>query len=66
MTLLSYGYWIREKGREGESGMRICRIDLDTGWCLGCKRTVDEIARWMAMDDTARQKVIDQLPSRHA
>ena len=26
--------------------------------------TVDEIARWMAMDDVARQQVIDQLASR--
>jgi Mn2+/Fe2+ NRAMP family transporter len=28
VTLLSYGYWIREAGRSGESGLRICRIDL--------------------------------------
>ncbi len=28
VTLLSYGYWIREKGRSGEEGARICRIDL--------------------------------------
>ena len=28
VTLLSYGYWIREVGRSGESGARACRIDL--------------------------------------
>ncbi|RUL85959.1 iron transporter [Tautonia sociabilis] len=28
MTLLSYGYWIRETGRSGESGARLCRLDL--------------------------------------
>ncbi len=44
----------------------ICTLDPKSGWCLGCKRTVDEIARWMAMDNAARQKVIDQLPTRHA
>jgi Mn2+/Fe2+ NRAMP family transporter len=28
VTLLSYGYWVREKGRSGNEGVRICRIDL--------------------------------------
>lgn len=28
VTLLSYGYWIREAGRSGEDGLAICRIDL--------------------------------------
>ena len=28
VTLLSYGYWIREHGREGDAGLRSCRVDL--------------------------------------
>lgn len=28
VTLLSYGYWIRESNRSGEAGARLCRIDL--------------------------------------
>ncbi len=32
VTLLSYGYWIREKGRRGESGVRTCRLDLAVGY----------------------------------
>lgn len=28
VTLLSYGYWIRETGRSGREGARLCRIDL--------------------------------------
>jgi Mn2+/Fe2+ NRAMP family transporter len=28
VTLLSYGYWIRESGRSGASGARLCRLDL--------------------------------------
>ena len=32
VTLLSYGYWIREKGRSGTSGVRACRIDLAIGY----------------------------------
>ncbi|MSO20368.1 MAG: iron transporter [Acidobacteria bacterium] len=34
VTLLSYGYWIREKGRTGEEGARICRIDLAVCYIL--------------------------------
>ncbi len=34
VTLLSYGYWIREKGREGLAGMRASRIDLGAGYLM--------------------------------
>jgi Mn2+/Fe2+ NRAMP family transporter len=34
VTLLSYGYWIREKRRHGESGVRTCRIDLAVGYTM--------------------------------
>lgn len=34
LTLLSYGYWIREEGREGRSGLSACRLDLGVGYAL--------------------------------
>ena len=34
VTLLSYGYWIRQKGRSGKTGMRQCRIDLAAGYSM--------------------------------
>ena len=34
VTLLSYGYWIREKGRSGQEGVRICRIDLGVAYAV--------------------------------
>jgi len=34
VTLLSYGYWIREKNRTGVQGVRICRIDLGVGYVM--------------------------------
>lgn len=34
VTLLSYGYWIREQGRSGVSGMRTCRIDLAVAYSM--------------------------------
>jgi Mn2+/Fe2+ NRAMP family transporter len=34
VTVLSYGYWIREDGRRGLSELRNCRIDLATGYTV--------------------------------
>jgi len=34
VTLLAYGYWIRETGREGEEGVRVCRLDLGVAYTL--------------------------------
>ena len=34
VTMLSYGYWIREKGREGPRSLRACQADLAVGYAL--------------------------------
>lgn len=34
LTLLSYGYWIREEGRAGRDGLRACRLDLFIGYAM--------------------------------
>ncbi|MFY2564464.1 Nramp family divalent metal transporter [Corallococcus terminator] len=34
VTMLSYGYWIREKGREGPQGLKTCQADLAVGYAL--------------------------------
>ena len=43
----------------------ICMIDpKGSGFCLGCKRTIEEIGRWVMLDDAERQRILDELPSR--
>lgn len=42
----------------------ICTLDRKSGYCLGCKRTIQEIGRWASLDDEARQTILDQLPAR--
>ena len=42
----------------------VCRIDPVTGWCLGCRRSLDEIADWSALSDAQKQAVCDALPAR--
>ena len=35
----------------------VCRMDDATGLCIGCQRTLDEIAAWSELDDAARREV---------
>jgi len=46
--------------------IEICTLDARSGLCLGCGRTVDEIARWTAMSDAERARVMGELPWRLA
>jgi Mn2+/Fe2+ NRAMP family transporter len=34
VTVLCYGYWIREQGREGAESLRVCRLDLATAYAM--------------------------------
>jgi Mn2+/Fe2+ NRAMP family transporter len=34
LTVLCYGYWIREKGRSGPGDLRLCRLDLAVGYVM--------------------------------
>lgn len=44
----------------------LCTIDPASGWCLGCGRTLDEIARWGGTSQTDRDAVTAELPARMA
>ncbi|WP_395682592.1 DUF1289 domain-containing protein [Dokdonella sp.] len=44
----------------------ICHLGSD-GWCEGCLRSGDEIACWVAMGETERRRLMDEvLPRREA
>lgn len=42
----------------------ICDLDRTRQYCIGCGRSLDEIASWQAMGDTERRAIVDQLPTR--
>ncbi|TXL74393.1 DUF1289 domain-containing protein [Vineibacter terrae] len=42
----------------------VCIIDPQSGLCRGCKRTLDEISRWVVMTDEQRLAVLEALPGR--
>jgi predicted Fe-S protein YdhL (DUF1289 family) len=44
----------------------VCSLHPVAGLCIGCGRTVDEIARWAGMTDGERSAVMALLPQRRA
>jgi hypothetical protein len=45
---------------------KVCTLDARSGLCLGCGRSVDEIARWIAMSAAERARIVAELPARLA
>jgi uncharacterized protein len=45
---------------------KVCVIDPASGLCAGCGRTLDEIARWTALTDGERARIMAALPDRMA
>ena len=46
--------------------IKICVIEPETGFCIGCGRTRMEIASWLSISPPERRKVMDDLPERVA
>ena len=44
----------------------VCRMDASTGLCVGCLRTLDEIAAWGMLDNDARRAVVRAIGERRA
>ena len=46
--------------------INVCRMDAASGLCVGCLRTIDEIAAWGTMDDDDKRAVWQRLEQRRA
>ena len=42
----------------------VCQIHPDTGLCLGCARSLEEIGAWSVISSEERQAIMDELPTR--
>jgi uncharacterized protein len=42
----------------------ICLLDAETDTCIGCGRTIQEIAGWAAMSEQERRAIMRELPAR--
>lgn len=46
--------------------IKVCTLDPSAQLCIGCGRTLAEIAGWTAMSPDERSRVMAQLPERLA
>jgi predicted Fe-S protein YdhL (DUF1289 family) len=44
----------------------VCRIDSATRLCLGCKRTLEEIADWPMLGNAEKRAVLRRIDARAA
>ncbi len=44
--------------------VKICLIDGESGLCLGCQRTLPEVASWTRLTDAERAAIMADLPAR--
>ena len=42
----------------------VCKMDENSGLCLGCWRTIDEIVAWGSRSDDAKKKILALIKSR--
>ncbi len=46
--------------------IRVCVVDPETGFCIGCGRTRTEIGSWLSFDAKQRHDIVAGLPERVA
>jgi len=46
--------------------VKICTYEPGAGLCMGCGRTLSEIAGWASFSDAERRRIMDELPARLA
>jgi predicted Fe-S protein YdhL (DUF1289 family) len=44
--------------------VKVCQMDPQRGLCLGCRRSLEEIARWAQMDEAERAHIMEGLGER--
>jgi uncharacterized protein len=44
--------------------VNVCLLDCEFGLCVGCGRTLEEIAGWASMTDGERRAIMALLPAR--
>lgn len=44
--------------------INVCRMDPRTQLCIGCLRTLDEIARWSSLDEQTQHAILHSIEAR--
>ena len=52
------------EGPVASPSVQVCAMDASGAYCVGCHRTLHEIARWSAMTDPERREIVAKLDAR--
>ena len=44
--------------------IKVCVVDGESGLCMGCYRTLQEVATWARLDEDQRLGIMAELPER--
>jgi len=44
--------------------VKVCIVDGESGLCLGCYRTLREVAQWASLAEAERDQIMQVLPER--
>lgn len=44
--------------------IKVCVVDGESGLCLGCYRTLGEVAGWARLEAGERERIMAELPAR--
>lgn len=56
----------RDSGEAPSPCIGVCRMNVQSGWCEGCWRSIDEIARWSTASEEAKRAVWREIRRRLA
>ena len=43
----------------------VCKIDYESGYCIGCNRTIEEIANWGSFNDSQKKKILTKVKKKN-
>lgn len=46
--------------------IKVCVVDGESGLCLGCYRSLPEVAGWQKLGDAERASIMAELPTRRS
>ncbi len=46
--------------------IKVCVVDGESGLCLGCYRSLPEVAAWQKLDEAERARIMAELTSRRS
>lgn len=59
---MSDDIWVRAEVQS--PCIKICVIHPEERLCVGCYRSIEEIARWSTLSPSERRAIVDDLPAR--